>query len=251
MVRVTFPENWWHGRPLILAHRGASRAAPENTLAAFRDAARMGADGIELDVHLSADGVPVVLHNARVDATTDGAGAIHTMPLAQIKELDAGKHFDMRFAGERIPTLEEVLAEVGQQLLINVELKSQPPQVRGLEQAVVALINRMGLAARVWFSSFKPYMLSEARRLAPHIPCGLLYDPASVGVFLLAPLTPYEAVHPHYALATSGWARRARRRGLRVMTWTVDDVAVAQRLADNGVDGLITNVPDRLLAAME
>lgn len=249
-MRVTFPENWWRGRPLILGHRGASRAAPENTLAAFREAARMGADGVELDVHLSADGVPVVIHNASVNVTTDGKGYVHTMPLAQLKELDAGSHFAPRFAGERIPTLEEVFAEVGRQLLINIELKSQPAHVRGLEPAVVDLVNRMGMAARVWVSSFKPYMLSEVRRLAPQIPCGLLYEPASVGVFLLSPFTPYEAVHPHYTLATAGRVRRAHRRQRRVMAWTVDNVSVAQALAALGVDGLITNTPDRLLAAM-
>jgi glycerophosphoryl diester phosphodiesterase len=172
------------------------------------------------------------------------------MPLAQIKELDAGGRFDPRFAGERVPTLAEVFAEVGQQLLINVELKAQPPHVRGLEQAVVDLINRMGLASRVWFSSFKPYMLSEVRRLAPQIPCGLLYDPSSIGVFLLALVTPYEALHPHYTLAEAARVRRAHRRGLRMMAWTVDDVTVARHLAAAGVDGLITNAPDRLLAAM-
>lgn len=249
-MRATFPETWWRNRPLILGHRGASHAAPENTLAAFREAARMGADGIELDVHLSADGVPVVMHNAQVDATTDGTGLISAMSLAQIKELDAGSHFDARFAGERVPTLEEVFAEVGQQLLINIELKAQPTHVQGVERAVVDLINRMGMASRVWFSSFKPYMLSQARQYAPQIPCGLLYDPASVGVFLLAPFTPYEAIHPHFSMATAARVRRAQQRKLRVMAWTVDSVAVANLLAASGVDGLITNEPDRLLAAM-
>jgi len=249
-VRVTFPETWWCNRPLILGHRGASHTAPENTLAAFREAARMGADGIELDVHLSADGVPVVMHNAHVNATTDGAGPICAMSLAQIKELDAGSHFAACFAGERVPTLEEVFAEVGQQLLINIELKAQPAHVQGLERAVVDLINHMGMASRVWFSSFKPYMLSQARRYAPQIPCGLLYDPASVGVFLLAPFTPYEAIHPHFSMATPIKVRRAHRRKLRVMAWTVDNVAVAKVLAASGVDAVITNEPDRLLAAM-
>ena len=88
-----FPEQWWSGRLLVIAHRGASSVAPENTLAAFREAVRLGADGVELDVHLSADGVPVVIHNISVDATTDGTGLVNDMPVAQLKELDAATHF--------------------------------------------------------------------------------------------------------------------------------------------------------------
>ncbi len=239
-----FPESWFRERPLILGHRGASHAAPQNTLAAFCKAADVGADGVELDVHLSRDGVPVVIHDDSVDATTDGKGLVCEMTLAQLKTLDAGVRFGAQFAGERIPTLEEVLEVVGKRLLVNIELKSE--QTVALVSAVVALVRRMGMTSRVWFSSFKPYALYRARALAPEIPCGLLYGPLNPGTLLLRPFTPYEALHPYKDMVTERFISRAHQRGLRVFTWTLDDPAVARRFADWGIDGIITNEPENV-----
>ncbi|MBN1922994.1 MAG: glycerophosphodiester phosphodiesterase [Anaerolineae bacterium] len=247
---ATFPTTWPQHRPLILGHRGASHAAPQNTLAAFHKAAAMGADGVELDVHLSADGVPVVIHDALVNATTDGSGAVADLSLAELQSLDAGVRFNPSFAGERIPTLEEVLAAVGQQLIINIELKAFARRDAALEKAVVTLVRRLGLVDRVWFSSFKPYALVRARSEAPEIPCGLLYDGLGLGAQLLRPITPHEALHPHHGLLSRARIQRAHKRGLWVATWTVDDVARAQTLAEWGVDAIITNEPERLLAAL-
>ncbi len=248
---ATFPTQWWHGRrTLIFGHRGASHTAPQNTLAAFRAAVEAGADGVELDVHLSADGVPVVIHDAQVGATTDGSGRVQEMTLAQLKALDAGRTFAPEFAGERIPTLEEVFAEVGDRLLINIELKPQPRGVVGLEEAVVALVRRMGMQERVWFSSFKPYALYTVRRLAPEIPCGLLYSVLNVGTLWLLPFTPHEALHPHHPLVNARMVRRAHRRGMRVVTWTVDDPDAAARMVEWGVDVIITNEPAALVRAL-
>jgi glycerophosphoryl diester phosphodiesterase len=125
-------------RPLILAHRGASRIAPENTLVAFCLALEQGADGLELDVQLSRDGVPVVFHDSELSRTTDGRGRISEKTLAELRTLDAGKWFDPRFAGERIPTLEEVFEAFGDRALYNIELKAFGVQDDGLVQAVVA-----------------------------------------------------------------------------------------------------------------
>ncbi len=245
---LKIPEAWLRQRPLVIGHRGASHAAPQNTLAAFRRAAEVGADGVELDVHLSRDGVPVVIHNDSVDATTDGKGLVREMTLADLKTLDAGARFDPAFAGERIPTLEEVLAEVGARLLVNIELKAD--RTVELVAAVVELVRRMGMQERVWFSSFKPYALYRARALASEIPCGLLYDPLSLGTFILRPFTPYEALHPYKDLVTAQSIRRAHRRGLRVFTWTLDDLTLARQFALWGVDGIITNEPEKMLAAL-
>ena len=247
-----FPDLWQRvqplGRPFVLGHRGASHAAPQNTLAAFRKAADVGADGIELDVHLSRDGVPVVIHNDSVDATTDGHGLVREMTLAQLKALDAGTHFDAAFAGERIPTLEEVLVEVGNRLLTNIELKAG--QTAALVPVVVDLVRRMGMATRVWFSSFKPYALYRARAVAPEIPCGLLYGPLNLGTLLLRPFTPHEALHPYKDMLTARALRLAHDRGLRVFTWTLDDPDMARKLAAWGIDGIITNEPAEILAAL-
>lgn len=249
---LRFPESWWKAdRPLIIAHRGALSVAPENTLPAFRQAVQVGADGIELDVHLTADGVPVVIHNMTVDATTNGSGYVSELTLAAVKRLDAGSHMGPEFANTPVPTLEEVLDAVGEDLLVNIELKSSGGRNAGLTEAVVALVQRMGLTERVWFSSFKPYFLFLARQITSTIPCGLLYSPLTPLTPLFRPITPHEALHPHHTLVSPGFVERVHHRGLRVSVWTVDDPAVARRLANWGVDALITNEPARLVQALD
>ena len=240
--------------PLNFAHRGASAAAPPNTLVAFEKAIELGADGIEFDVHLSADGVPVVIHDFTVDSTTDGSGRVAEMTLAQLKHLDAGSHFDRAFAGERIPTLGEVLEAVGSRLLLNIELKSTSLRDNGLEQAVIAQVEQHSLGDSVLFSSFNPLSLRRAKRLASHIPVGLLYAPdlpLPLRRAWLAPLVPHEARHPKHTMVNAHYMAWARQRGYRVNTWTVDDPDEMRRLIDLGVDGIITNVPDILCDVLD
>jgi glycerophosphoryl diester phosphodiesterase len=203
----------------------------------------VGADGIELDVHLTADGVPVVIHNSRVDATTDGTGFVCDLTLQEIKRLDAGRHFDGAFSGERIPTLTEVLTAVGNDLLVNIELKPQPGGGSALEDAVAEVVLASGLSERVWFSSFKPYALWAIRRAAPGIPCGLLLSPLSFMSLWLVPFTPMEAVHPHHSLLPAWGGALLSRLGLRSAVWTVDDPAVVRRVVEAGADAIITNDP--------
>ena len=242
----------WHDRmkrPLNIAHRGASLVAPPNTLAAFRRAAELGADGVELDVHLSADGVPVVIHDFTVDGTTDGSGPVAAMTLAELKQLDAGRRFGAPFAGERIPTLEEVLEAVGGRVLLNIELKSTSPRDTGLERVVIALVERHGLSQRVLLSSFNPISLWRAKRLAPHIAVGLLHAPELPfplrrGWFGF--LFRHEARHPEHTMVNARYKAWAERRGYRVNTWTVDEPSEMRRLIALGVDGIITNAPDVL-----
>jgi glycerophosphoryl diester phosphodiesterase len=220
-------------------------------MAAFARAAELGAHGIELDVHLSADGVPVVIHDFTVDATTDGSGPVSGMSLAQLRELDAGSSFDPAFAGELIPTLAEVLETFGHRLFLNIELKTTSPRNNGLEQAVIGQIREHGLdrSDRVLLSSFNPFSLRRAWRLAPHLRRGLLYAPGlplPLRRAWLAPLAPHQARHPEHTMVDARYMAWARRRGYQVNTWTVDDPAEMRRLVDLGVDGIITNVPDVL-----
>ncbi len=243
--------------PLILGHRGASAYAPENTLAAFRRALELGADGFELDVTLSADGVPVVIHDDTVDRTTDGSGLVAGLALAQLQQLEAGFHarFGAEFTGERIPTLAEVFAELGPRALVNVELKRDPSPGRELAGKVVELIHAHSLERRVLLSSFYYDNLQRARQADPTLPVGLLYDPSEPGRILQAWLKPGvrpEAHHPHYRLVGALTLRWYRRRGYRVNVWTVNAEADLRRLMRLGVDGLITDRPDvaaRLRAA--
>lgn len=245
-----------HGRVLNLAHRGASAVAPPNTLAAFEKAVELGADGIEMDVHLSADGVPVVIHDYTVDATTDGSGRVADMTLAQLKELDAGSPFDPTFAGERIPTLGEVLESVGNRLLLNIELKTVSPRDTGLERATIGRVNKHGLneGHRVLVSSFNPLSLMRVKRVDAHIPVGLLYAPdmpLPLRRAWLAPLIPHEARHPKHTMVDAAYMAWSRRRGYQVNTWTVDEPGEMRRLITLGVDCIITNVPDVLRDIIE
>ena len=240
--------------PLNIAHRGASAAAPQNTLAAFRGAMELGADGVELDVHLSADGVPVVMHNFHVDETTDGAGRIADKTLAELKELDAGSKFSPQYAGERIPALAEVFEVLEGKLLVNVELKSLGgPGSAPLVVAALEVIRRHDMDKHVLFSSFDPFALRTAKRLAPDIPAGLLYAPDLPIVLRrawLASLFPHEARNPHFSMVTERTMRWYRAHKLRVNTWTVDDPTEMKRLIALGVDSIITDVPDVLDAML-
>jgi glycerophosphoryl diester phosphodiesterase len=236
-------------RPLVIAHRGASAVAPQNTLAAFRRALELGADGVELDVHLSADGVPVVMHNFEVDELTDGAGKVTDKTLAELKELDAGSKFAPQFAGERIPTLAEVFEALDGKLLVNVELKDISSSGVGLEAPVVEVVRKYGMEKKVLFSSFNPFTLRRIRPHARDIPSGLLvaHDlPAQLRRAWLGPFTPHEARHPDAEMTDERLVRWCRARKLRVNVWTVNDPAEMQRLIALGVDGIITDVPDVL-----
>jgi glycerophosphoryl diester phosphodiesterase len=239
-------------RVLIIAHRGASAVAPENTLAAFEMAEALGADGIELDVRLCADGVPVVIHDATVDGTTNGSGRVADMTLTELKELDAGSGFDPAFAGELIPTLAETLETVGRKLLLNIELKGEGLLSRGLARAVVDVIRQHGLGERVLLSAFNPLTLRRVQKIAPQIPTALLYASAPLPRFArLVARRPYAALHPHVAAVSGEHVGWIRRRGYRIHVWTVDDPREMRRLIGWGVDGIITNVPDQLCRLLE
>ena len=233
--------------PIILGHRGASAYAPENTLAAFRLALEQGADGVELDVTLSADDAPVVIHDDTLDRTTDGRGPVRAHSLAELKRLDAGRWFGLKFAGERLPTLGEAFAALGRGPLINVELKRDPSGAGRLPERVVTLIREHHLEQRVLISSFHYANLRRVRALAPELPLGLLYDPTEPAGILRAVFAPgvqAEAHHPYFGLVGRLTMRWYRARGVRVNAWTVNSEGDLRRMLSAGVDGIITNHPD-------
>lgn len=233
-------------KPLILGHRGASAYAPENTLAAFNLAFEMGADGIELDVTLTRDGVPVVIHDDTVDRTTNGQGAVKDLTLEQIQQLDASYKFE-QYRGEKIPTLAQVLRAVGKRGIVNIELKSTTYKTDGIEAATLAVIEDTGTADHVLISSFNPFALQRMRALDPRLPRGLLYAndlPIYLRRAWLRPLAHPNAMHPHYSMITPAFAAWAKDKGYQINTWTVNEPADAQRLIALGVNAIITNVPD-------
>jgi len=238
--------------PLIYAHRGASALAPENTLAAFLLALQAGADGIELDVMLSQDKELLVIHDSTVDRTTDGSGKVAEMPLAALRELDAGTRFGEEFRGEKLPTLAEVFETVGGKMRINVELKNYAQPLDDLTSRVIALTERFHLADSVLLSSFNPINLSKARRQNPKIRRGLLVSPGDrLMLGAGGRLFPYHALHPYYEDVTPEMAADLRARGKQLNTWTVDDPQALLRLHSIGVDGIISNNPAAARAVLE
>jgi len=240
-----FPER---SRPLVIAHRGDCAHAPENTLSAFRLALQKGADGIELDVSLSADGELIVCHDSTVDRTTDGTGKIADLSLAQIKALDAGSWFGEAFKGERLPTLSEVFEAVPQGL-IDIELK--PGAVNSpLPERVAELIRRFGIEQRVLITSFQPLYL---RRL-PHLTTGLLELPRLIGRMSHAIFTTFlhpQYIVPHHSTVTSAFMAAQRRKNRGVISWTVNEPLIIRAHRSLGVEAIITDDPLAARQALE
>ena len=236
-------------RPLILAHRGACYAAPENTMAAFRLAAEMGADGLELDAQLCKDGEAVVIHDFTVDRTTDGRGRVKDFTLAELQALDAGGWYAAQFAGQRVPTLAQVLHELGPRLTLNIELKTVTLRSDGLEAEVVRLVEDTGLVYRVIVSSYNPVALWRVRRLNPYVSTGILYAP-DLPRYLrdrwLQPLVRPAALHPRWDMLNEQTVAAAHRQGLKVIPWTCDKPDAMWRLVGWEVDAIITGRPDLL-----
>ncbi|MFD2171513.1 glycerophosphodiester phosphodiesterase [Tumebacillus lipolyticus] len=232
-------------RVLNLAHRGASGYAPENTMAAFRLAKELQADGLELDVQITKDGVPVVIHDETLVRTTGAQGYVFQHTYEEICRLDAGGWFDAKFQGEKIPRLEDVLRTHGD-LLLNLELKNSYFRMPGLEEKTIELIRAYGLEQRVIVSSFHHGSMKAVHRLAKEIRTGLLYDCVLEDVIHYARAIGASALHPYYATVTSELLATAQAAGLMVNVWTVDDLAQMRACVQAGVDAVITNFPDRL-----
>lgn len=223
----------------IWAHRGASQAAPENTMAAFRAAEEAGADGIELDVHLCRDGVPVVIHDESVDRTTDGSGAVGSYSLRELRKLDAGRWFSPVFSGEAVPTLEEVLAWAEGRVRLNIEIKSSRAG-----EAVLAQLASFP-QARVLVSSFDHGLLEHLRHISSDLPLAFLCEsPLWRRSLRRAVACGAESFHPRRDRVSRAMTAACRREGLGVMPWTVDNVRQLWPLLRLGINGIFTNTPE-------
>jgi len=230
---------------LNIAHRGASGGFPENTLVVFRAAIDAGADMCELDVQLTRDRATVVIHDERVDRTTDGSGAVAAKLLAEIKQLDAGKSFASRFKGEGIPTLEEVFDLVDGRCGLNIELKAA-----GLETPVSDMVRLRGAAGTTLISSFDWEAMARIRHIAPELRVGLLASRWPARLIGAATEIKADAINPRFDMVTEDLCVAAHDRGINVYAWTVDEPATMRRLIADGVDGIVTNWPGRLAELM-
>jgi glycerophosphoryl diester phosphodiesterase len=240
-------------RPLIFAHRGACRVAPENTLPAFQAAVNLGADGVELDVQYSSDGKLVIFHNPRLDETTNGTGRVTAHTFAELRALDAGGKFAPKFAGTHIPTLDELLNLLRGRLLVNIELKALEPATFGLGADVVAAVRAHDMADQVVLSSFNPFALRRAKQAGPEIECALLlaHDlPRWMHWNIIRRFSRADGLHPDLEMVDADYMARAARLGFPVRVWTVNEAADMRRMIELGVDAIITDAPDMALAIL-
>jgi glycerophosphoryl diester phosphodiesterase len=237
--------------PLIYAHRGASGRYPENTMEAFHGALRQRADGIELDVQLTLDEQVVVIHDHRLERTTNGQGLVQSCTSDELRLLRAGEHADPRYADARIPTLEEVLQTFAPTpLRFNIELKNLLIPQPGLEERVVELIRKYRLTRRTVISSFNFDSLLRVKELNPRQPTGLLYVGPLRSPWELAKRYEADQLHVPVKELTSSLVTQAKRNGYHVMVWTVDNPERMRECRRLGVDGIITNYPLRARKAL-
>ena len=233
-------------KPVIFGHRGASRYAPENTMAAFELAIKQGARAFELDTMLTSDGIPVVIHDHTLDRTTNGTGSVNQKKYDEIQELDAGGKFSQDFRGEKVPSLVDVLKRYPQEILINIELKNYHSPKDELTRIVLEMVESLQMLDRVIFSSFLPRNLRILRKMQPKAKTALLISGGVPGYLLstalLRSLSP-EIVHPPLDVVDHRLVRQEHKNGRCVNVWTVNDPQSARKLIDWGVDGLITDDP--------
>jgi len=232
---------------LIIGHRGASGEAPENTRASFLLAVEQGADIVEMDVHLSADGSLVVIHDPTVDRTTNGHGLVGALTLDHLKALDAGSWFSPRYSGEKIPTLEEVLGWVRGKVGVAVEIKRDGPiHYPGIEARVVELLQRYDMLESSAVISFDHKAVRRVKELRPEIAGGVLFACHPVAPSSLALDARAEAILPHWTNLSEELVAEAHSRGLAVSTWAVDGEEELRWVLSMGVDAVATNYPSRL-----
>jgi glycerophosphoryl diester phosphodiesterase len=226
---------------------------PENTFASFERALELGADWIELDVHLTRDGALAVIHDDMVDRTTNGHGLVKDHTLAELKRLDAGAWFGSAFAGQRIPTLEGVLVWARKHnAVVDIEIKNAPIYYAGIETAVVESVDRAAMAEQVIVISFDHRSVQRVKALDARIVTGVLYQarPTDAGLGL-ARAAQADALLPHWAYVTPEDVRVAHDAGLAVAPWVSSDPEVLRGLIAAGVDAIGTNHPDVLRQLVE
>ncbi len=239
-------------KPLVIGHRGASAYAPENTIASFNLAFGMGADGIELDVELTKDGVPVVFHFSDPNHPTHGIRSLGDKTIAEVEQIDVGTWFGEKFRGEKIPTLAKVLDAVGSRGRIVVEIKWSAVKLGNsdLERATAQVIGQSKNAKQVIISSFHPIAPYRMSRLAPDVPRALIYQEDLVPWLLNGPwfrwLTRPQEIHPAHEMLTLRFAAWAKQKGYRITPWAIDDPDEMKRVIPLGVDGIMSNKPDIL-----
>ncbi|HLG26819.1 MAG TPA: glycerophosphodiester phosphodiesterase [Paenisporosarcina sp.] len=236
----------------IYAHRGASGTHPENTLAAFEEAARLAIHGVEFDVHVSKDGELVVIHDETIDRTSNGVGYVKDLTLSELRAYDFGSWFNEDYARESIPTLEEVL-KIFQHTThhVNIELKSDVFPYEGMGEKVLYLVEKMGMADRVVISSFDHEAIRNFKRSAPHIEVAILTMEVLVDAYDYARVIPADALHIFLPTAMRKMTKDALLKGAIIRVFTVNDEDNALALEKIGVHAIFTDFPGKMKQLFE
>lgn len=243
--------------PLVLAHRGANKVAPQNTIPAFKKAIEFLSDGLETDVHLSKDGHIVICHNYTIDETSNGIGRVDEMTLSRLKEFDFGSYFSEEFKGVSLPTLPELLDLTKDMSLINIEIKP-PKKDCDLVKKVVEAIHEYGIVGNSIVSCFDPECIRQVKEIDKNVKTGLLYEDDTLGNEIISfGVAKYckqlnaDAAHPHRKLITQQDVIELHELGMKVNPWTVNKEEEIIRLTKWGCDALISDVPDYCRKVLE
>ncbi|MDD9269667.1 glycerophosphodiester phosphodiesterase [Paenibacillus sp. GCM10023248] len=238
-------------KPMIIAHRGAKGMAPENTLAAFRLGLSQGCEGIELDVHLTADEEIVVCHDMTLDRTTNGKGLIVEKSLSEIKTYDAGLWIGDEFKGETVPTLDEVFDLVPESIMINVEVKYA--YEGRMERKLVEFLRRRKRLNHVIVSSFDHKCVRRIKQMDSEVKIGLLYQSNLLDPTAYARSFDVDvySLHPYFQMLDAEDVLKAKENGLYVYPYTANEEIDLLKLTDMGVSGIITDFPGRLKALLQ
>ncbi|PHN06264.1 glycerophosphodiester phosphodiesterase [Flavilitoribacter nigricans] len=242
----------------VIAHRGGAKLAPENTLAAIRQAVELGVDMIEIDVILSKDGEVIVIHDDKIDRTTDGEGIVKEMTLEEIRQYDAGSWFDARFAGEKVPTLDEVFEAIDGRTILLIEIKDGDEAYPGLEKKVVDAIHRFDAGDWVVVQSFNQKSVLRTREMDPSLITYYLmgknfadfYEELASESTSSTPL-PYNGIAVHFSGIDAERAKKVHDTGYKLLVWTVNEEEDMEKMMTAGVDGIITDRPDQLKQLMK
>ena len=243
-------------RVVVIAHRGFSAIAPENTLISFQKAIEIGADMIEFDVSLSKDGIPVVIHDKTLNRTTNSKGKVEDFTLEELKSFDAGSWYKPSFTGEKIPTLEEVILLAKGKIMLNIEIKKHSVKrkikINGLEHKIVNLLEKHGMIDEVLISSFSKMAIQRIKEFNPEIPVAYLYR---FGINLRL-INSFDKLGIYsFNQGKRSFSKKSIQdihlKGIKLNIYTVNQKREMKKFIKNGVDGIITNHPDKLLAVIE
>ncbi|WP_313127417.1 glycerophosphodiester phosphodiesterase [Proteiniclasticum ruminis] len=235
----------------IFAHRGNSSVYPENTMAAFRSALSVGAEGIETDVHLTKDGILVITHDEEISRVSDGKGQVKDMTLEELQRYDFGSWKGDAYKGEKIPTLKELLDLLKDtDLMLNIEIKMGFVLYPGIEEKLLELIKAEGFLSRVIFSSFNHYSIALIKQLEPEAKTAPLYECGLFQPHEYAKTLGASFIHSSYRSMDPRLLEDLKKNSIGVNLWTVNDIQTAQYFNTLGIDGIITDHPEELIQAL-